>query len=94
MVNHAEDDRQLCEQLKKVLKLTKGWEEARDHARKAVPVDNNVRLWWINPEKTKALLFNCHEGTVKLDAALGEGLPLANLVLVLGRACLMAFLGL
>ena len=36
LVQWAEEDRSRCESVKKVLKLTKGWDVARDHALTAV----------------------------------------------------------
>ena len=40
-------DPQLQKRLQQVLKLNKEkWEEARDHALKAVVVDNRMRVWW------------------------------------------------
>ena len=39
----ADRDRALTETLKKVLKLSKGWETAREHVYKAVDTDNRMR---------------------------------------------------
>lgn len=40
-------DPHLQKRLQQVLKLNKEkWEEARDHAFKAVVVDNRMRVWW------------------------------------------------
>jgi hypothetical protein len=40
-------DPHLQKRLQQVLKLNKEkWEEARDHALKAVVVDNRMRVWW------------------------------------------------
>lgn len=44
---HPVQDAQLQKKLQQVLKLNKEkWEEARDHALKAVVVDNRMRVWW------------------------------------------------
>ena len=39
----ADRDRSLTDTLKKVLKLSKGWETAREHVYKAVGTDNRMR---------------------------------------------------
>jgi hypothetical protein len=39
----ADRDRSLTDTLKKVLKLSKGWETAREHVYKAVDTDNRMR---------------------------------------------------
>lgn len=45
--SHSIQDAQLQKKLQQVLKLNKEkWEEARDHALKAVVVDNRMRVWW------------------------------------------------
>ena len=76
----AEQDPQLCETLKKVLKLTRGWEVARDHAMMAVSTDNQMRIWYVNAAATAGggaatdggLLFKCHLGSVDLENPVGE----------------------
>ena len=84
LVEVAEQDPQLCETLKKVLKLTRGWEVARDHAMMAVSTDNQMRIWYANaaatagggPATDGGLLFKCHLGSVDLENPVGEkGLP-------------------
>lgn len=46
-LNRCLQDPQLQKRLQQVLKLNKEkWEEARDHALKAVVVDNRMRVWW------------------------------------------------
>lgn len=43
----AEQDTHLRQRLQQILKLSKEkWDEARDHAMKAVVVDNRMRIWW------------------------------------------------
>lgn len=43
----ADQDTHLRQRLQQILKLSKEkWDEARDHAMKAVVVDNRMRIWW------------------------------------------------
>lgn len=60
-----------------MLKLTRGWEVARDHALMAVSTDNQMRIWYANdkamPEaQGLGLLFKCGLGSVDLDNPIGE----------------------
>ena len=77
IVEVAEKDPQLCETLKKVLKLTRGWEIARDHARTAVHSDNRMRVWCpqgssqASPPQS-GLLFKCNLGSVDLENPVGK----------------------
>ncbi|KAK9817517.1 hypothetical protein WJX74_004575 [Apatococcus lobatus] len=71
LVELAEKDRPLCENLKKVLRLTKGWDMARDHAMQAVGTDNYLRIWYSDATMSNGLLFKCGLGSVDLDAPLG-----------------------
>ena len=70
----AEKDPALCEKLKKVLKLTKGWDAARDHARTAVGTDNRMRIWYAQHPPGAGLLFRCAGGAVQLDEPMGAPL--------------------
>ena len=45
----ADRDRSLTDTLKKVLKLSKGWETAREHVYKAVSTDNRMRCDLLHP---------------------------------------------
>lgn len=46
----AEQDGHLRQKLQHVLKLSKEkWDEARDHALRAVTPDNCMRQWWVDP---------------------------------------------
>lgn len=74
LVELAEKDRPLCENLKKVLRLTKGWDMARDHAMQAVGTDNFLRIWYSDATMSNGLLFKCGLGSVDLDAPLGQSL--------------------
>lgn len=84
----AERDPQLCETLKKVLKLTRGWEVARDHAMMAVSTDNQMRIWYATGAGAElqdgGLLFKCHLGSVDLENPVGERLiyPILELLRV------------
>lgn len=66
----AEQDRNVCEQLKKVLKLTKGWELARDHAAQAVENDNRMRVY--THDGRTGLLFKCQQGNIEASDPVGE----------------------
>jgi len=70
LVDAAERDRALCDTLKRVLKLSKGWEAARDHARSAVGTDNRLRRW-LPPGASAGLLYKCLLGNIDLTAPLG-----------------------
>ncbi len=72
----AERDRGMCEQLKKVLKLTKGWELARDHALHAVSNDNQMRVY--SSDGTVGLLYKCQQGNVDAENPVGEAPPAAG----------------
>ena len=80
LVDIAEQDPRLCETLKKVLKLTRGWEIARDHARTAVVTDDKMRVWCPKTEDGKqssmGLLFKGHLGSADLENPVGRILSL------------------
>ena len=80
LVELAEKDRPLCENLKKVLRLTKGWDMARDHAMQAVGTDNFLRIWYSDATMSNGLLFKCGLGSVDLDAPLGQSLSQSFLI--------------
>lgn len=69
----AEGDGHLRQRLQQVLKLSKEkWDEARDHAMRAVVADNRMRTWYadkVNPGR--GLLFTCRLGNVDLDRPVG-----------------------
>jgi hypothetical protein len=52
-----------------VLKLTKGWDVARDHALTAVRTDNRMRSW--SHDGRTGLLYKCGLGSVDLNAPIG-----------------------
>ena len=63
-----------CAQLLQLLKLSKEkWEEARDHAMRAVIADNRVRAWFADRRQMNVgLLYPCRLGVVDLDRPLGK----------------------
>ncbi len=69
----AEQDGHLRQRLQQVLKLSKEkWEEARDHAFRAVVADNRMRIWYAdNNTMELGLLFVCRLGNVDLDRPVG-----------------------
>jgi hypothetical protein len=76
LVESAEKDQPLQENLRKALNLTaKGWEGACKHALRAVTTDNRMRIWTADDSLTTGLLFRCHLGRILLDAPVGA-LPL------------------
>jgi len=69
----AEADGHLRQKLQQVLKLSKEkWDEARDHAMRAVVADNRMRIWYADHGNMEVgLLFTCRLGTVELDRPVG-----------------------
>lgn len=65
----SDKDRALCETLKKVLKLTKGWDAAKEHAMQAVTSDHQLRVWAL--DSSAGLFFKCHMGVVEVDHPVG-----------------------
>ncbi len=53
----AERNKPLRETLKQVLRLTKGWEVARDHVRRAVENDVQLRVWHPEEHRDIGLVF-------------------------------------
>ena len=64
----------LRQKLQQVLKLSKEkWDDARDHAMKAVVADNRMRIWYVDKTTMEVgLLFTCRLGNVDLDRPVGE----------------------
>ena len=90
----ADKDRALCETLKKVLKLTKGWDAAKEHAMQAVTSDHQLRIW--SQEPNSGLIFKTLMGVVDIEKPCGAALTSCQLplklsflrhVLVLQRLC-------
>ena len=69
----AEADGHLRQRLQQVLKLSKEkWDEARDHAMRAVVADNRMRIWYGDKGNVgMGLLFTCRLGNVDLDRPVG-----------------------
>ena len=69
----AEADGHLRQKLQQVLKLSKEkWDEARDHAMRAVVADNRMRIWYADKRTMDlGLLFICRLGSVELDRPVG-----------------------
>lgn len=74
----AEADGHLRQKLQQVLKLSKEkWDDARDHAMRAVVADNRMRIWYADKASMElGLLFTCRLGNVDLDRPVGERLYL------------------
>ena len=54
------------------MKLSKEkWDDARDHAIKAVISDSRMRAWFVD-EESIGLLFTCRMGAVDLDKPVGK----------------------
>lgn len=69
----AEQDGHLRQKLQQVLKLSKEkWDDARDHAMRAVVADNRMRIWYADKANMEVgLLFTCRLGNVDLDRPVG-----------------------
>jgi hypothetical protein len=69
----AEADGHLRQKLQQVLKLSKEkWDEARDHAMRAVVADNRMRIWYAtNGPMDVGLLFTCRLGSAELERPVG-----------------------
>ncbi|KAK9908084.1 hypothetical protein WJX75_002589 [Coccomyxa subellipsoidea] len=69
----AESDGHLRQKLQQVLKLSKEkWDDARDHAMRAVVADNRMRIWYADKASMElGLLFTCRLGNVDLDRPVG-----------------------
>ena len=69
----AEADGHLRQKLQQVLKLSKEkWDDARDHAMRAVVADNRMRIWYADKTNMElGLLFTCRLGNVDLDRPVG-----------------------
>lgn len=62
-----------CDSLVQVLKLSKEkWDEARDHAMRAVVADNRMRIWYSDLGSCgDGLLFTCRLGNIDLERPVG-----------------------
>ena len=70
----AEADGHLRQKLQQVLKLSKEkWDDARDHAMRAVVADNRMRIWYVDKQQMElGLLFTCRLGNCDLDRPVGK----------------------
>ncbi|KAL4539615.1 hypothetical protein Ndes2437B_g02021 [Nannochloris sp. 'desiccata'] len=59
LVEIAERSKPLRETLKQVLRLTKGWDVARDHARRAVHTDVQLRVYHPDGRTDVGLVYRC-----------------------------------
>ncbi|KDD74522.1 hypothetical protein H632_c1256p0, partial [Helicosporidium sp. ATCC 50920] len=59
LVELAEHNKPLRETLKQVLRLTKGWDVARDHVRKCVDTDGRLRVFHPDQRCELGLAFRC-----------------------------------
>ena len=57
-----------------MLKLGKGWAEARDHAGRAVDADTRLRAFFEGDDARRSLglLFGCEDACPLMEAPLGE----------------------
>lgn len=77
----AEADGHLRQKLQQVLKLSKEkWDDARDHAMRAVVADNRMRIWYADKANMEVgLLFTCRLGNVDLDRPVGASVSLVDM---------------
>ena len=69
----ADADGHLRQKLQQVLKLSKEkFDDARDHAMRAVVADNRMRIWYVDKSNMEVgLLFTCRLGNVDLERPVG-----------------------
>ncbi len=69
----ADQDGHLRQKLQHVLKLSKEkWDEARDHAMRAVVADNRMRAWYADRRSCElGVLFTARLGNVDLERPVG-----------------------
>lgn len=69
----AEADGHLRQKLQQLLKLSKEkWDDARDHAMRAVVADNRMRIWYADKATMEVgLLFTCRLGNIDLERPVG-----------------------
>lgn len=69
----AERNKALRETLKQVLRLTKGWDVARDHVRKAVETDMQLRVYHPDGRTEVGLVFKCGSyNVIDINRPVGE----------------------
>lgn len=67
LVEWAMQSKERIKALKKLLKLTRGWDEAVEHAATAVEDDTLLRAWWGGGQGAPALVFAANRGMPILD---------------------------
>jgi hypothetical protein len=72
-VETAERNKALRETLKQVLRLTKGWDIARDHVRRAVETDVQLRVYHPDGRTEVGLVFKCGSfNVIDINRPVGE----------------------
>lgn len=69
-----EGEPRLQRMVRRVMKMSEEqWNDACDHAKKALPADDYLRVWWCGPkwEPELGLLYACRRGDVFLSRPLG-----------------------
>ena len=69
LVHWSEKDAQRTKTIQRVLKLTRGWEAAADHAKSAMPADTRFRTFLSDTGFT--LLYPCNNGKVDIEQTAG-----------------------
>lgn len=69
LVHWSEKDALRTKTIQRVLKLTRGWEAAADHAKSAVPADTRFRTFLSDTGFT--LLYPCNNGKVDIEQTAG-----------------------
>lgn len=73
LVETAERNKALRETLKQVLRLTKGWDIARDHVRRAVETDVQLRVYHPDGRTEVGLVFKCGSfNVIDINRPVGE----------------------
>lgn len=72
LVQAAERHKTLRENLKQLLRLTKGWETMRDHVMLAVDDDKQLRVWYADNDGNLGIIFQCSSyNSIDLNNPLG-----------------------
>jgi hypothetical protein len=79
LIELAERDKFLRDNLKQLLRLTKGWDTLKDHVMLAVDDDRQLRVWYLDGDGTQGIVFKCTVGNdLDLDNPVGEGCKITN----------------
>lgn len=72
LVQAAERHKTLRENLKQLLRLTKGWDTMRDHVMLAVDDDKQLRVWYADNDGNLGIIFQCGSyNSIDLNNPLG-----------------------